>query len=144
MQGGPVQLRRAGQRQVQSGCAGVTEPAEENPMRSNCRLTFLCSVVLSFGMASQVYAQTAAQLPDAPQPQSQKQEAQKPVGTAAAEPLVVTGVAASKPAGFALAPRKQHRVRSILIKVGVIVGAGAAVGTVIALTKASPGRPPGS
>lgn len=67
--------------------------------------------------------------------------AQDPLGTAAAPSVKTTGVAASRPAGAAIAPAKQKRVRSILIKVGVIVGAGAAVGTVVALSSASPSRP---
>jgi anti-sigma B factor antagonist len=69
---------------------------------------------------------------------------QEPLGTAAAPPLKTTGVAASRPAGAAIAPAKQRRARSILIKVGAIVGAGVAVGTVVALSKASPSRPPAS
>ncbi len=76
------------------------------------------------------------------QPSSNLQDStQDPLGTAAAPPAKTTGVAASKPAGAAIAPAKQKRTRSILIKVGVIVGVGAAVGTVVALTSASPSRP---
>jgi hypothetical protein len=70
--------------------------------------------------------------------------AQDPVGTAAAPSVKTTGVAASRPAGAAIAPAKQKRARSILIKVAAIVGAGAAVGIVVALSSASPSRPPGS
>ena len=66
---------------------------------------------------------------------------QDPLGTAAAPSVKTTGVAASRPAGAAIAPAKQKRVRSILIKVGVIVGAGVAIGTVVALSSASPSRP---
>jgi anti-anti-sigma factor len=80
----------------------------------------------------------SAQQPSPNQPQSGTQE---PVGTAAAQFVKTTGVAASKPAGAAIAPAKQRRARSILIKVGVIVGAGIAVGTVVALSSASPSRP---
>jgi len=68
----------------------------------------------------------------------------QPVGTAAAEALPITGVAASRPAGAALAPARQRRVRSVLIRVGALVGAGAAIGTTMALSQASPSRPPGS
>jgi anti-anti-sigma factor len=73
-----------------------------------------------------------------PRPQVSTQD---PLGTAAAPSAKTTGVAASRPAGAAIAPAKQKRARSILIKVGVIVGAGAAVGTVVALSSASPSRP---
>jgi hypothetical protein len=69
---------------------------------------------------------------------------QKPVGTAAAETPKASGVAASQPAGVAIAPAKQRRVRLIVIRVGAILGAGAAVGTVVALTQATPSKPPGA
>jgi len=69
---------------------------------------------------------------------------QKPVGTAAAETSKVSGVAASQPAGVAIAPAKQRRLRLIVIRVGAILGAGAAVGTVVALTQATPSKPPGA
>ncbi len=69
---------------------------------------------------------------------------QKPVGTAAAEAPNVTGVAASQPAGVAMAPAKQHRVRTIILRVGAIIGAGVAVGSVVALTAATPSKPPGA
>jgi hypothetical protein len=69
---------------------------------------------------------------------------QEPVGTAAAESVEATGVAASNPAGAAIAPAKQRRTRSILIKVGALVGAGVAIGTVAALSSGSPSRPPGA
>ena len=74
-------------------------------------------------------------------PQGQQNPAQEPVGTAAAGPVKATGVAASQPAGAAIAPAKQRRTRSILIKVSALVGAGIAVGTVVALSSASPSRP---
>ncbi len=78
-------------------------------------------------------------------PQSPSQgKTREPVGTAAAEQERTTGIAASTPAGTAIAPAKQKRVRMILIKVGALVGAGVAVGTVAALSSGSPSRPPGS
>ena len=72
------------------------------------------------------------------------QQPHEAVGTAAAESVVVTGVAASRPAGAAVAPAKQRRVRTLLIKVGALVGVGVAVGTTMALSQGSPSRPPGS
>ena len=69
---------------------------------------------------------------------------QRPVGTAAAEAPRVSGITAAEPAGIAIAPAKQHRVRTLVIKVGAILGASAAVGTVIALTQATPSKPPGA
>jgi hypothetical protein len=73
-----------------------------------------------------------------------QQQDQEPVGTAAAAGVETTGIAASKPAGAAIAPAKQRRTRSFLIKVSAIVGASVAVGTVVALANASPSRPPGA
>lgn len=69
---------------------------------------------------------------------------QRPVGTAAAEAPKVSGITAAQPAGAAIAPAKQRRVRIIVLKVGAILGAGAAVGTVIALSAATPSKPPGA
>jgi hypothetical protein len=65
----------------------------------------------------------------------------KPVGTAAAPIATVTGVAAARPVGAAIAPAKQRRARAILIRVSIVVGAAVAVGTVVALSRASPSRP---
>jgi hypothetical protein len=74
--------------------------------------------------------------------QSQDQSSQtKPVGTAAAPAEPAVGVAASKPAGAAIAPAKQRRVRIFLIRVAVVVGACVAVGTVVALSHSSPSEP---
>jgi glucose/arabinose dehydrogenase len=65
----------------------------------------------------------------------------KPVGTAAAPIEPVTGVTASRPVGAAIAPAKQRRARAILIRVSIVVGTAVAVGTVVALSHASPSRP---
>jgi hypothetical protein len=90
--------------------------------------------------------QTAqAQTPQSQPPQSTNSPTpQKPVGTAAAGAPDTSGIAASQPAGVAIAPAKQHRVRTIVIKTGAIIAAGAAIGTVVALTAATPSRPPGA
>ena len=76
--------------------------------------------------------------------QQQQPSPQRPVGTAVAGASPASGVAASQPAGVAIAPAKQHRTRTLVLKVGAIVGAGVAIGTVVALTEATPGKPPGS
>jgi hypothetical protein len=68
----------------------------------------------------------------------------QPSGTAAAQAGKISGNTASRPAGAAIAPAKQRQVRSVLIKMGVIAGAGVALGTVTALTKASGPKPPGA
>ena len=75
---------------------------------------------------------SAAQSPD---------NGHKPVGTAAAPYEPTVGIAASRPAGAAIAPAKQKRVRTILISLGVIAGAAIAVGSVAALSHGSPSRP---
>lgn len=76
--------------------------------------------------------------------QDQTQSREHPVGTAAAEAPRVKGVTAAEPAGVAIAPAKQRRVRTIVLKLGAIVGAGVALGTAIALTEATPSKPPGA
>ncbi len=73
--------------------------------------------------------------------QQQPTGATNPVGTAVAPATRTTGVAGSQPAGAVIAPAKQRRVRIFLIKIGVVVGAAVAVGTVLALSHASPSRP---
>jgi hypothetical protein len=78
-----------------------------------------------------------------PQPQP-KGAIQKPLGTAAAGDITTNGVAASRPEGAALAPDKQKRVCLLIIKMGVVAAAAVAVGATVALSSASPGRPPGS
>jgi hypothetical protein len=75
---------------------------------------------------------------------AQSGQQSQPSGTAVAPPVQVSGGAASKPAGVAIAPPKQRQIRSWLIKFGFIAGAGAALGTVAALSAASPSRVPGS
>ena len=91
---------------------------------------------------------TPGQAPATPQSATQTRQPPPPTvqpsGTAAAQAGRVTGNAASRPAGAAIAPAKQRQVRSILIKMGVIAGAGVALGTVTALTKASGPKPPGA
>lgn len=94
-------------------------------------------------------AGSSAPLPDAPVPQQQpatpapdqQQSGQKPVGTAAAPVTNPAGVAGARPSGAAIAPAKQRRVRRILIRIGILVGAAAAVGTVVGLSEASSSRP---
>jgi hypothetical protein len=119
------------------------------------------------GASSAKVSSSLASYPDAPEPQnsqpqnSQPQNSQqaspqsssgqsdnsqssgdgRPLGTAAAPYTKPSGVAGSRPAGAAIAPAKQRRVRAILISVGVIAAAGIAVGTVAGLSHASPSRP---
>ncbi|HWG21664.1 MAG TPA: hypothetical protein VG225_14125 [Terracidiphilus sp.] len=71
----------------------------------------------------------------------QHQDAQKPLGTAAAPLPRPTGVAGSRPSGAAIAPAKQRRVKALWIRVSLIVAGAAAAGAVIGLSKESPSRP---
>ena len=83
--------------------------------------------------------QKAATPPEAPQP---KQQPSQPVGAATAERVPTAGGAAAKPAGAAIAPAKQNQTRSLLIKIGAIAAAGAAAGTIYALSRGTPSTPP--
>jgi hypothetical protein len=90
-------------------------------------------------------------LPSAPTPRSQASEQQEPaqepanpqqpVGTAAAPYEKPTGVAGSSPAGAVIAPAKQRRVLAIVVRVGIVLAAGAAVGAVVGLSRASHSQP---
>jgi cytoskeletal protein RodZ len=97
----------------------------------------------SQAQSEQAAAPPPAQSQAQPQPQSQNRP-HEPVGTAAAETVPTSGIAASRPAGSALAPAKQRRIRSILIKTGALVGVVAAVGITMALSQGSPSKPPGA
>lgn len=68
----------------------------------------------------------------------------KPVGTAAAPATGSEGIAGSKLTGAVIAPAKQRRVRTFLIRIGIVVGACVAIGTVVALSKSSPSQPRGA
>ncbi|HEX3741750.1 MAG TPA: hypothetical protein VHV29_18780 [Terriglobales bacterium] len=79
----------------------------------------------------------------APAPQNNvPPPAPQPSGTAVAPEIQASGITASKPAGVAIAPPKQRQIRTWLIRFGFIAGAGVALGTVAALSAASPSRVP--
>jgi hypothetical protein len=98
----------------------------------------------SQGVASEEQSSQNVPPIPAPQPQQQQTSPKEPLGTAAAETVPTLGVAASRPAGAALAPAKQRRVRTILIRMGAVIGVGAAVGATMALSEGSPSKPPGA
>jgi outer membrane biosynthesis protein TonB len=125
----------------------ATQPQSENPDRQDVE-----------DKASQELI-NRNHLPDSPgatkpQPEQEKatpvvaqqpvRSAPPPTGTAAAQAGKLSGNAASRPAGAAIAPAKQRQVRSFLIKMGVIAGAGVAIGTVAALSKGTSPKPPGA
>ncbi len=84
--------------------------------------------------------QTTTTIPEGPQPKKPAE----PVGAATAESVPTAGGAAAKPAGVAIAPAKQHQTRSLMIKIGAALAAGAAVGTVYALSRGTSSTPPGT
>jgi hypothetical protein len=94
--------------------------------------------------AQPVANQPAPNQPMANQAAPTQTAPQNPVGTAAAEAPSTTGVAASEPAGAAIAPAKQRRARTIIIRTGAIIGAAVALGVVVALTEATSSKPPGA
>lgn len=78
----------------------------------------------------------------APPPPSQQQGApSQPMGTAAAPAEPAGGIAATRPAGAAIAPGKQKRSHTLLIRWSLLIGAAVAIGTVVGLSSASPARP---
>ncbi|MFP5227719.1 MAG: hypothetical protein ACLGXA_08800 [Acidobacteriota bacterium] len=76
----------------------------------------------------------------AQQPQQQGTQSQ-PMGTAAAPAEPAGGIAATRPAGAAIAPAKQKRTHTLLIRWSLLIGAAVAVGTVVGLSSASQNRP---
>jgi cytoskeletal protein RodZ len=97
--------------------------------------------VTTYPDASQPPVQGNATVPNAPEPKTQQTE---PQGAATAEKVPAAGGAAAKPAGVAIAPAKQHRTRSLLIKFGAVAAAGVAAGTVYALSRGTSSTPPGA
>jgi hypothetical protein len=95
------------------------------------------------GNAQSQPQQTDQNTPEAPQPR-QQQKPSAPVGAATAERVPTAGGAVAKPAGAAIAPAKQHQTRSLLIKIGAIAAAGAAAGTIFALSRGTSSKPPGA
>ncbi len=98
-----------------------------------------------------------APLPNAPQPAAPAAPPQQPtsrlpappatqapLGAAAAEQVRTAGGSASRPAGNAIAPAKQHQYHSLLIKVGAVAAAAIAAGTVYGLSRATSSTPPHS
>jgi hypothetical protein len=105
-------------------------PMMPDDMSVNADLSSLPSAPLPQSPASE--QQTPAQQPGNPQ---------QPVGTAAAPYEKPTGVPGSSPAGAVIAPAKQRRVRAIVIRVSIVLAAGAAVGAVVGLSRASHSQP---
>jgi len=103
--------------------------------------------MLASPLQSSGSGQNSQTLPDAPQsqpaPAATQQEVPPPSGAAGAKAGNAKGVPVAQPAGAAVAPARQHGHRSLLIKLGLLAGAGVAIGSAVALSKGSPSRPPG-
>jgi len=138
--------------QVQAPLGMSQEPASPQPSTSQT-----ATPAVSPGSAETQKSAGEDLLPSAPAPQismlvqqsqpaqqsqpSQQPVPQQPVGTAAAPYEKPTGVPGSRPAGAAIAPAKQRRVRAIVIRVGLILAGAGAVGAVVGLSKASHSQP---
>jgi hypothetical protein len=143
----PTDPQAAGQTQTSPNNAQPTEPSQpsadstsqqnENPSSAEQK------PVTTYPAPG---ATTQTSTPDAPQPKAQtkSQQQSEPQGAATAEKVSTAGGAAAKPAGVAIAPAKQHQARSLLIKVGAVIAAGAAAGTVYALSRGTSSTPPGA
>jgi hypothetical protein len=118
------------------------QAADEQSSSSQASNPLIASQLSNPPIANKDESQQAQSSP--PLPAFDQTSTQKPVGTAAAESIHASGVAASEPAGMAIAPTKQRRVRTIVLRVGAIVGATVAVGSVVALSQATPSKPPGA
>lgn len=123
---GPIGWRAAAQTTQQGGTPAAQSQPAAAPAATPAQAT------------SPATAQQNTAPPAAPAPQTQ---IAPPQGTAIAPYEKDTGIAASRPAGAVIAPGKQHRRRSILIRVGLILGAAAAIGTVVGLSAGSSSRP---
>lgn len=95
------------------------------------------------GVAPQAQSGSGTQQATAPAPQTtdQQSSSSQVVGTAAGPAIHPEGIPASRPAGAAIAPAKQRRVRIIAISLGLLVGAAVAIGVVAGASAGSPARP---
>ncbi len=149
-----VQVTAAAQQPVQPSAqeaqsappAGAQEnssTAAVNDSSKNANLETAAVAAAHPGASDAQQGQSAASGADAAEPgagQEQNTPA-KPVGTAAAAAPNAAGVAGSRLTGAVIAPAKQRRVHTMLIRVAVIVGACVAIGTVAALSRSSPSQP---
>lgn len=118
----------------------TTRPADNNAVPPDAPSEVQRSVQEQEQQQEEQQAAPAA----APAQPLQHQSPPPPLGTATAREGVTRGGLASRPAGEAIAPAKQHQVRSLVIKVALIAAAAAAVGTVVGLTRATSSIPPGA
>ncbi len=123
----------------------VTTPGSQSRSEINTVEELPDSPGAEWAKSQEPLPQHASSTPAAQSTETNNQDkTQRPVGTAAAEAPKVTGITAAEPAGVAIAPAKQRRVRTVVLKVGAIVAAGVAVGTVVALSAGTSSKPPGA
>ncbi|MGZ4855266.1 MAG: hypothetical protein ACXV96_08600 [Candidatus Angelobacter sp.] len=136
----------AGQNQPQqpAGQQSVNPGTSVNPSQAPLQpvTTYPDAAGAEQGQPSPNAAPQTTSIPEGPQPT--KPAPAEPVGAATAESVPTSGGAAAKPAGIAIAPAKQHQTRSLLFKIGAVVAAGAALGTVYALSHGTSSTPPGT
>ncbi len=105
-------------------------PAQENSRQSGAPVSDQLLAVQSPSIEARLqgqgqHARSSQVEPQQVEPQSAQESqasGQKPVGTAAAGAIPVSGIATSQPAGVAIAPAKQRRVRTIVFKHGCYRG----------------------
>ena len=127
------------------GIAVVTGLRSQSGSRGDGTTFAVCSASGPYpDSPSTIWAQTADQSRETVVPQNTPTKpgdsAPVPVGTAAA-PYEKSGVAASRPAGAAIAPARQRRIHSFAIRTALVVGAAVAIGVVAAASLGSPSRP---
>jgi hypothetical protein len=137
---------------VQGGAGSARSDADSAQERRLTSPTRPDNSAASLAVSQNATAPSAGQQPTGPTgplwPQlptptegEQAQGLQRAVGTAGAPAPAVLPIAAAEPTGIAIAPAKQRRVRKIVLKVGALVGASAALSTVLILTETTPSKP---
>ncbi len=147
LSGLPAMAQATAAPQNQQQAAPVQDPANGRVDPTAGPKTPVSSSDTPDAPSAQAAPATQAQPPATPAPtdsSSNQQKSQEPLGTATAERGTTAGGPASKPAGMAIAPAKQKQTRSLLIKIGAVVAAGAALGIVYGLSRSTPATPPGS
>ena len=122
--------------------AGTGDEQQQQPSDQNTSQEDTTKPVIAPANPAEVQKLENAQKQN--EPQAPVNERVNPLGTAAAEKARTAGGGASRPAGVAIAPAKQKRSRGLLIKLGALAAAGAAVGTVYALSRGTGSLPAGA
>ena len=152
---GPIIVALCTMLLIQPVLGAAQEPAQSAQANPSSATEFSSSQPpeqLPSAPVPQAPLQPQSQTPQQSEPQQQSQttqqtqqpntpQSQQPVGTAAAPYEKPTGVPGSRPAGAAIAPAKQRRVRAIVISLGLILAGAGAIGAVAGMSKASHSQP---